>query len=226
MFIGRERELALLNGLWNKSTASFVVCRGRRRIGKSTLIEKFGGQAERFLEFQGLPPIDSANKKVQMAGFIEQLCAQTAIPHFQASTWEQIFAFLALALNKAERTVILLDEISWMAAGEKNFPGWLKIAWDTKFKQFPNLILIVCGSVTSWIDENILNSTGFMGRVSLELMPLELSLYHCNQFWKEKIDRIVEEHIMNGNVVEEFVIEDELWDEAISPADMKKQMGM
>ena len=43
---------------------------------------------------------------------------------------------------------------------------------------------------------------------------------------KEKIDRIVEEHIMNGNVVKEFVIEDELWDEAVSPADMKKQMGM
>jgi (2Fe-2S) ferredoxin len=43
---------------------------------------------------------------------------------------------------------------------------------------------------------------------------------------KEKIDRIVDEHIMNGKVVEEFLIDSELWDEAISPADMKKQMGM
>jgi len=51
-------------------------------------------------------------------------------------------------------------------------------------------LLIVCGSVTSWIDENILNNTGFMGRVSLELMPMELSLFHCNQFWKEKKNRI------------------------------------
>jgi (2Fe-2S) ferredoxin len=43
---------------------------------------------------------------------------------------------------------------------------------------------------------------------------------------KEKIDKIVQEHILGGNVVEEFVIDSEMWDEPISPADMKKQMGM
>lgn len=42
---------------------------------------------------------------------------------------------------------------------------------------------------------------------------------------KEKIDRIVEEHIIGGNVVEEYVIGEDLWDAAISPADMMKQMG-
>ena len=43
---------------------------------------------------------------------------------------------------------------------------------------------------------------------------------------KEKIDRIVEEHIIGGNVVAEYVIDKELWDEPITPTDMKKQMGM
>ena len=43
---------------------------------------------------------------------------------------------------------------------------------------------------------------------------------------EEKIDRIIAEHIIGGNVVEEYVINDEMWDAAISPADMKKQMGM
>lgn len=42
---------------------------------------------------------------------------------------------------------------------------------------------------------------------------------------KEKIDRIIEEHIIGGNVVEEYVIGEDLWDTAISPADMMKQMG-
>lgn len=42
---------------------------------------------------------------------------------------------------------------------------------------------------------------------------------------KDKIDRIVAEHIIGGNVVEEYVIDSELWDTAITPADMKKQMG-
>jgi len=43
---------------------------------------------------------------------------------------------------------------------------------------------------------------------------------------KDKIDRIIEEHIVGGNVVQEFVIPEDMWDTAISPADMKKQMGM
>ena len=42
---------------------------------------------------------------------------------------------------------------------------------------------------------------------------------------KDKIDRIISEHIIGGNVVEEYVIDQEMWDTAISPADMKKQMG-
>jgi (2Fe-2S) ferredoxin len=43
---------------------------------------------------------------------------------------------------------------------------------------------------------------------------------------KEKIDRIIEEHIIGGNVVEEFLIPEDMWDAPISPADLKKQMGM
>lgn len=42
---------------------------------------------------------------------------------------------------------------------------------------------------------------------------------------KEKIDRIVDEHIVGGNVVEEYVIPEQMWGDAISPSDMMKQMG-
>ncbi len=45
------------------------------------------------------------------------------------------------------------------------------------------------------------------------------------QLDKAKIDRIIEEHIIGGNIVEEYVIDSELWDDAISPADMAAQMG-
>jgi (2Fe-2S) ferredoxin len=41
---------------------------------------------------------------------------------------------------------------------------------------------------------------------------------------KEKIDRIIQEHIIDGNVVEEFVIDKELWEDPISPKEMQKQM--
>jgi hypothetical protein len=77
-----------------------------------------------------------------------------------------------------------------MASKERNFAGYLKISWDTLFKGFPHLIVVLCGSVSSWIDKNILNSTGFVGRISYELTLEQLPLYYCNLFWKEKKDRI------------------------------------
>lgn len=51
--------------------------------------------------------------------------------------------------------VIVLDEISWMGSKDPDFLGKLKDAWDYEFKTNPNLILILCGSVSSWIDKNI-----------------------------------------------------------------------
>ena len=57
MFLGREDELQGLSDLWKKSTASLVTCRGRRRIGKSTLIEEFAARSKvRFIEIAGEAP--------------------------------------------------------------------------------------------------------------------------------------------------------------------------
>lgn len=95
-----------------------------------------------------------------------------------------------MTIKENQKTVVLLDEISWMAAKDETFSGQLKIAWDTQLKKFPKLILVLCGSVSSWIDRNILDHTGFMGRVSLELTPAELPLHCCTRFWGKRASRI------------------------------------
>ena len=70
-----------------------------------------------------------------------------------------------------------------MASKDKDFAGKLKGLWDNRFKKNDQLVLVLCGSVTSWIDTNILNDKGFVGRVSLTLTLDELSLFHANLFW-------------------------------------------
>jgi hypothetical protein len=80
-----------------------------------------------------------------------------------------------------EWTVVLLDEISWLGGFDPDFPGHLKAAWDTVFKRHRKLILVLCGSVSAWIADNILENTGFVGRDSWDIILGELSLYHCNQ---------------------------------------------
>jgi hypothetical protein len=79
--------------------------------------------------------------------------------------------------------IVLFDEISWMGSKDPDFLGKLKNAWDLYFKKNPKLIFILCGSVSSWIDKNILSHTGFLGRISYRLTLEELPLKDCNQFW-------------------------------------------
>ncbi|MCP4133610.1 MAG: AAA family ATPase [bacterium] len=189
MFVGRDQEIKLLSNLFELKKASLVVCKGRRRIGKSTLIQQFGKQAQTFLEFQGLPPREDMTNQDQLNFFGEQLAKQTSLPKLNPDSWYQAFSLLN-GIIKNEKTVILLDEISWMACKDKDFTGQLKIAWDTEFKKKSKLVLVLCGSVSSWIDDNILRNTGFIGRISLELTLDELSLIYCNNFWGKKSERI------------------------------------
>ncbi len=96
--------------------------------------------------------------------------------------WNHALRMLA-GLTVKGKVIIFLDEISWMAGSDKDFTGKLKGIWDTEFKKNPELILILCGSVTSWIQDNILNDKGFMGRVSLAFTLEEMPLSDANKFW-------------------------------------------
>ena len=97
------------------------------------------------------------------------------MPKIQASEWIEHFTFLGKQA-KGQKIVIVLDEISWMGSADEDFLGQLKTAWDMHFSENPNLVLILCGSVSSWIEENILKSTGFLGRISLDMVLNELSM--------------------------------------------------
>jgi len=182
MFVGREREIGLLREFSHRRTAGLVVCRGRRRIGKSTLIEEFG-KSRRFLEFYGLAPREGLRNEDQLNHFGQQIGTAFGLPAMHFENWHEALATLA-GLTAEGETVILLDEISWMAAKDKDFAGTLKGVWDTRFKKNDRLILFLCGSVTSWIDSNILYDKGFMGRVSLTLTVEELPLHSTTAFWK------------------------------------------
>lgn len=182
-FVGREEELAQLRRIARLRKASLVICRGRRRIGKSTLIEQFAGAFEHFYEFQGLAPREQIENSHQLQSFAGQLAEQHRLPSVQLHSWQDAFALLA-RLTEGQRALIFLDEISWMASRDADFVGQLKIAWDTRFKKNPRLVLVLCGSVSSWIDRNILNSADFVGRISLSLDLHELPLDKCNEFFR------------------------------------------
>jgi len=185
MFVGREEQLEQLKALWRKPVASLVTCRGRRRIGKSTLIEEFARRNRvRFIKLEGVEPNPGVNNETQLVAFSRQLSEQTGCDDSPLENWFDAFARLARTLNPREKAVLLIDEISWMGKYDVAFPGELKYAWDNRFSKNPKLIMVLCGSVSSWIDKKILKSKGFVGRPSLNLLVPELSMRECAAFWR------------------------------------------
>ncbi len=178
-FVGRDNELRKLEDLSKSGRTCLVVMKGRRRIGKSRLAEEFG-KNKVFLPFSGPSPVEGVTAQNQRDSFARELATLFHLPPFTFMDWSDGFAHLSRHLIK-KPTVILFDEISWMGSKDPTFIPKLKIWWDLALQNHPSVILILCGSVSTWIDKNIINSTAFFGRVSLYLELTELSIPQCKK---------------------------------------------
>ena len=196
VFIGRQKEMQELKDLLKKKSASFVVVKGRRRIGKSRLLDEFS-KDKRTFKFTGLAPQENTTKQSQLDEFSRQLSTVTRLPEIKADDWSKLFVLLAKESEKGQ-IIIIFDEISWIGSEDDDFLGKLKNAWDDNFKKNSQLIFIVCGSISMWIDENILNSKAFYGRISWSMAIEPLPLSDCNL--------MLEAQGFKGSVYEKFKI--------------------
>lgn len=178
-FIGREDEVAQLESFLKKKTASLIVVKGRRRVGKSRLIEKFS-ENQHYYKFTGLAPDGNITAQDQRDEFTRKLSEQTDLPEIKVDDWGKLLTLFAREVTSG-RVIIFFDEISWMAADDKTFLGKLKNVWEDHFKKNNKLILILCSSVSTWIEKNIISSTGYFGRISWTLSLDPLPLHDCNK---------------------------------------------
>ncbi len=185
-FIGRQEELQTLIKLQQKKTASFVVIKGRRRIGKSRLVEEFSQHFDHYYKFEGLAPEDGINSADQLLAFCHQISRQFDAPMATYHEWGDAFWAVGERVKKG-KILLFFDELSWMSQNAKTFLAQLKSFWDNHLSKNPQLIFIACSSASSWLEKNLLSSTGFVGRISLTLTLQELSLADCQQFWPKYI---------------------------------------
>lgn len=183
-FIGRQEELKRLARLRSLNRATITVIKGRRRVGKSTLAKEFakGGS---FISLPGNPPSNGITPQIQRDEFADQLCSQLHLPKVTFSTWADAFRFLGVQIEKKEITV-LFDEVSWMGSADPSFLGSLKTWWDQHGSQMKQLVLILCSSISIWIEENVLSSTGFLGRISLVIHVKPLTLAESVDLLRKK----------------------------------------
>lgn len=185
-FIGRERELKKLFQLSQRKSASFIVIRGRRRIGKSRLIEELSQKFDYYYNFAGLAPYKGITKKEQLDEFSRQIARQFYTAYAKYEDWGDAFQGISERIKNG-KILLFFDEISWMAIDDPSFLAKIKNFWDLYLNKNSQLTFIICSSASSWIEENILSSTGFVGRISYTLTLEELPVNDCAKFWPDNI---------------------------------------
>ena len=178
-FVGRKTELEQLQYLYKRKRPGLVVIKGRRRIGKSRLVYEFAkkNSIQAFWSFAGLAPVDGVSAQEQRDHFARQLALMLKTPPMTFQDWSDAFEHLRLHVKPGD--IVLLDEISWMGSKDPSFIPKLKAWWDN---QTTHVLLVFCGSVSTWIEENILKSTAFFGRVNLTISMEPLSIPESAEF--------------------------------------------
>lgn len=151
MFIGRDRELTTLNKLYKSNKFEFVVIYGRRRVGKTALINRFI-EDKNAIYFMGV----ESNAKQNLENFSKSIIeyttgieTETAFFSFQ-SALEHIFK-----LSEKERIILAIDEYPYVARSSKSLASTLQLLID-KYKDNSKLMLILCGSSMSYMEDHVL----------------------------------------------------------------------
>lgn len=151
MFIGRDKELIALNKLYQSDKFEFVVIYGRRRVGKTALINQFIGD-KKSIYFMGLESNEKQNLENLSKSIIEfssGIQAETSFASFQAAL-EYTFK-----LAENERIILTIDEYPYVAHSSKSLASTLQLLID-KYKDTSKLMLILCGSSMSYMEDHVL----------------------------------------------------------------------
>jgi predicted AAA+ superfamily ATPase len=179
-FVGRKEELAILQGLTGNPLAVATIT-GRRRVGKSRLAAEYAQRDhKKLIKIEGRDSPHAGNT-MQLAAFAADLSRDTGITGFSFNNWNAAFNALGV-LARDQHWIILFDEITWLAKHSEECLAELKVFID-RYINGGGSRLIICGSVSQWIEQQINESDLFVGRISKKIHLTPLPLPDCAKFW-------------------------------------------
>lgn len=151
MFIGRERELTALEKLYASNKFEFAVIYGRRRVGKTELINQFlkDKKAIYFMGVESNATQNLENFSKSIIEYVGEIETETSFRSFQAAL-EYVFR-----LAEKERLILAIDEYPYVARSSKSLASTLQLLID-KYKNSSKLMLILCGSSMSYMEDHVL----------------------------------------------------------------------
>jgi AAA+ ATPase superfamily predicted ATPase len=206
--IGRTKEVDELKRLYISKKSEFVAVYGRRRVGKTFLIDE-ALRGKITFRHAGLSPIDesgqSNNLKQQLLHFYQSLQLHGMRKSRCPKNWLEAFFMLEQHLQQTDngsRQVIFLDELPWMDTPRSGFITALESFWNTWACHRQNIMLVVCGSANSWMIDNLVNNHGGLyGRTTYEIKLSPFNLMECELFYKSRGIRMSRYDIAQANMI-------------------------
>lgn len=168
--IGRETEMKRLSASANSSKAEFVALYGRRRVGKTFLVNQMFMNQYAFK----MTGVIEGTLEDQFTAFADSMSDFGYDMQKQPKDWMEAFIMLKNALKKkvdsGERCIVFIDELPAMDAEGSNVSKAIGYFWNSWASLHDNILLIICGSATSWMISNVIDSKGGLhDRITLEL---------------------------------------------------------
>lgn len=188
--IGRKNELEELERLYHSGRPEFVAVYGRRRVGKTFLIKQ-ALKGRITFQHTGVSPVDQEGEKnlmrTQLESFYYTLLSHGLEGCSKPKSWLEAFfqlEQLLIKLDNGSRQVVFLDELPWMDTPRSGFLSAFESFWNGWCSGRDNIMLVVCGSATSWILGNLSrNIGGLYGRLTDEIKLSPFTLKECEEYF-------------------------------------------
>lgn len=197
-FIDRKNEMNFLEKEFNKTEASFVIVYGRRRIGKTALLNEFSNN-KNSLFFLATEESENENRNA----FSEKVAEFTKNPlleNVKIDNWEVLFKCIA-DYNPNERKLLIIDEFQYIGKINSAFISVMQKIWDTILSK-SNIMLVLCGSLVNMMYSQTLSyESPLYGRRSGQIKMKQIPFKYYNEFFgKLKEKQLVENYAVTGGV--------------------------
>jgi uncharacterized protein len=183
--IGRQKEKLRLDKIMQSNQAEFLALYGRRRVGKTFLIRQY---LKNHIVFD-ISGSKEGSKNQQINDFFAEYLNRTKAQRETKSpnSWQEAFRYLAKYLSElpenGEKYVVFIDEMPWMDTPRSEFISALEFFWNQHVSKMDNVLLIACGSASSWIRKNLINARGGLyNRITQRMKLMPFNLYETNVF--------------------------------------------
>lgn len=185
--IGRKEEILKLKQLLQSDRSEFLAVTGRRRVGKTYLIDTILSEYYCF----SMTGIQNGNTQAQLVNFSVKLAEydgtfDAKIPQNWQIAFLKLKAYLK-TLDKHQKHVLFIDELPWVYTARSGFIQMLAHFWNDYLSKASNFLLVICGSATSWITRKVLNDPGGLHNRVTEIIHLHpFTLSETKAFLKSK----------------------------------------